>query len=114
MDIGQFKVGEMVVHFLLIIDEASLFAVAHELFRTSIQESRNSTTEEIVKGLESSWVQYFGFPNVLRCDAEGSFKGHNLGLWCQERGIELAHAPGEDLAQLGGVERLIGKLKTDS
>lgn len=114
MDIGQFKVGEMVVHFLLIIDEASHFAVAHELFRTSSQESRNSTTEEIVKGLESSWVQYFGFPNVLRCDAEGSFKGHNLGLWCQERGIELAHAPGEDHAQLGGVERLIGKLKTDS
>ena len=67
-------------------------------------------SSKLLNGFE---IQFHGFPNVIRCDAEGAFRGHNLGLWTQERGIELALAPGEEHAQLGDVERLIGKIKTD-
>ena len=66
MDIGQLKVGQQVVHFLLVMDEASHFAIAHELFRTVDGEHRNSTTSEVIRALEVGWVQVHGFPNVLR------------------------------------------------
>lgn len=41
MDIGHLKVGETVVHFLLMIDEASHYMSACELFRHPAEESRN-------------------------------------------------------------------------
>ena len=41
--LGQFVFGEDVVHVLLMIDEASRFAVAHELYRHPKTEQRNPT-----------------------------------------------------------------------
>ena len=113
MDIGQLKIGKSVLHFLMVMDEASHFAVAGELFRHHEDDSRNATTEEIIKLFETVWVQYHGFPNVLRCDLEGAFRGHNFSLWSQERGVELSFVPGEDHEQIGEVERMIGKIKQD-
>ena len=114
MDIGQLKVGNTVIHFLLMMDEASRFASICELFRHPITESRNATTEEIIVALETHWCQHHGFPGVIRADPEGSFRGYNLSLWAQERGIDLALTPGEDHGQTGDVEALIGKIKHDT
>ena len=52
MDIGQLKVGTITTHFLLMMDEASHFAVAAEVFRTGEGESRNATTQEIIQAIE--------------------------------------------------------------
>ena len=114
VDIGQLPVGEQVVHFMLMIDEASKFCVAAELFRHPRQESRNSTTQEVIQKFETFWVQYHGFPNVLRTDPEGCFRGTDLETWCSERGIDLQHCPGEDHGQIGVVESTIGKIKQDA
>ena len=114
MDVGQFPFGDLMVHVLIMVDEASRFAVAHELFRHSRDVSRNPTTDEIIRALEQSWCQYHGYPNVLRSDPEGCFRGNELDRWAASRGIELAPCVGEDHGQIGVVESLIGKLKTDT
>ena len=83
-------------------------------FRHSADESRNATTSEIILALETHWVPHHGLPGVIRTDPEGSFRGYNLNLWAQERGVELVHSPGEDHGQTGDVEAMIGKIKTDT
>ena len=72
------------------------------------------TTSEIILALETHWVPHHGLPGVIRTDPEGSFRGYNLNLWAQERGVELVHSPGEDHGQTGDVEAMIGKIKTDT
>ena len=91
LDIGQLHVGNTVIHFLVLLDEASHFASACELFRHSADESRNATASEIILALETHWVQHRGLPGVMRTGPEGSFRGYNLNLWAQERGVELVH-----------------------
>ena len=113
MDVGQISVGSETLHVLFLIDEASRFAVAWELFRTGKTEHRNSTSEEVVSALERAWVQYHGYPNVLRCDPEGSFRGNHLSQWCSERGVALEPCPAEAHEQIGIVEATIGKIKED-
>ena len=114
MDVEQFAYGDTMIHVLIMVDEASRFAVGHELFRHSRDTSRNPTSEEIVRALEQSWCQYHGNPNTLRCDPEGCFRGTMLLEWAASRGIELAPCVGEDHGQIGVVESLIGKLKSDT
>ena len=86
-DVGQFVFGEVVVHVLLMIDEASRFAVAHELYRQPKTEQRNPTSQEIILALERSWIAYHGLPNVLRTDLRAvsgvlSWKsGQRLAVW---------------------------------
>lgn len=75
-------------------------------------QPRNPETLPLKK-FERSWVQYFGLPNVIRCDLEGSFRGYNFSLWSQERGVEMSVCPAEDHGQIGEVESLIGKIKED-
>lgn len=114
MDIGQFPYEEQVIHVLFMIDEASRFLVAHELFRHHKKESMNATTSRIITAVESSWVQYHGLPNVIRHDPEGCFRGVLLDEWAKSRGVELQPCPGEDHGQIGIVEATIGKIKTDA
>ena len=114
MDIGQFPFEETVIHVLFMIDEASRFLVAHELFRHHKKESMNATTPRIISAIESSWVQYHGLPNVIRHDPEGCFRGILLDEWARSRGVELQPCPGEDHGQIGVVEATIGKIKTDA
>ena len=101
------------MHVLFMVDEASHYMNVHEMFRHHHKESRNSTTEEVIKALEVSWIQYHGFPCVLKCDPEGAFRGHNFGLWGQERGIDIQPCAAEDHGAIGDVESLIGKIKND-
>ena len=114
MDIGQLQKGDEVLHFLLMCDEASHLVVGYELFRHHPKQSRNATTEEIIRALETSWIQYHGYPNLLKYDSEGAFRGHNFGVWGQERGIEMHPCPGEDHGAIGDIESLIGKVKSDA
>ena len=113
-DIGQLPVGDEVLHFLLMVDEASRFTVAAELFRHSKDSSRNATSNEIIRAVEQSWVQYHGYPGVIRTDPEGCFRGTAWIEWAQVRGVELAPCAGEDHSQIGVVEATIKKIKNDA
>ena len=113
-DLAQLNYGDEVIHFMLMIDEASRFCMVAEVCRHHKSESRNATTEEAIRVLETFWVQVHGYPNVLRTDPEGCFRGNELASWCASRGIDLQHCPGEDHGQIGIVEATIGKIKQDA
>jgi hypothetical protein len=104
VDIGHFQVGPDTISVLFFIDEASRFMAAHELFRHPRAESRNATTEEVIRGIEQTWIQHHGVPNTMRCDPEGCFRGLALEEFCVTRGIELSPCPAEDHGQIGIVE----------
>ena len=111
MDGAQVAVGDQVLHVLIFVDEASRFTVGWELYRCPRGESRNPTTDEIIQALERAWVQYHGYPNVLRMDPEGAFRGTALGEWAASRGISLEPCPAEDHGQIGIVEATIRTIK---
>ena len=113
VDIGHFQVGPDTISVLFFIDEASRFMAAHELFRHPRAESRNATTEEVIRGIEQTWIQHHGVPNTMRCDPEGCFRGLALEEFCVTRGIELSPCPAEDHGQIGIVEASLGKIKDD-
>ena len=114
VDIGQLNVGEITLHIMIMVDEASRFMVACELFRHPKSESRNCTSQEAIHALERAWVQYHGYPNVLRSDPEGCFRGTLVDNWCTSRGIEHQPCPAEDHSQIGVVEAMIKKVKEDA
>ena len=65
----------------------------------------------MIHALETVWIQRHGYPNKIRLDAEGAFRGTDLGSWASEAGVELDVIPAEDHGQIGGVERMGGVLK---
>lgn len=99
---------------MLIVDEATHFAVAAELFRRHVDEGRNATAEEALKAMEQAWIQSYGFPDKVRLDPEGCFRSRLLEDWAAARGIEVLPSPGEAHHQTGQVETLIGKIKADA
>ena len=113
MDIGEVIVNKEKLHVLFLIDEASRYLAAHELFRIPRTASRNATSEEVVRAIEQTWVQHHGLPNIIRCDPEGCFRGAVFSDWCKSRGVDLQPCPGEDHGQIGIVESTLGKIKED-
>ena len=111
MDAFFFRHRGQVHHFLLMLDEASSFAVVKEVKVHPAEESENITTAEVITTLEESWSQIFGYPSRLRCDAEGAFRGTDLAMWCSERGIDMIHVPAEHHQATGAVEKAIGELR---
>ena len=111
MDAFFFRRRGQAHHFLLMLDEASSFAVVKEVKVHPAEESENITTAEVITTLEESWSQIFGYPSRLRCDAEGAFRGTDLAMWCSERGIDMIHVPAEHHQATGAVEKAIGELR---
>ena len=114
VDNAELKVGNEVIHFMLIADEATHLIVAAYLFTRNNVEGRNATAEEAVRAIEQHWVQMFGLPATLRLDPEGCFRSKFLEEWAAERGVEVLPNPGEAHQQTGLVESLIGKVKKDA
>ncbi|CAE7032785.1 RE1 [Symbiodinium natans] len=111
IDHVDFRYQDTVVQILVMTDEASQYTVACEMHRRHHEVSRNATTDEVIAALEREWVMRYGFPNKIRLDAEGAFKGTSLGEWAAEAGVELDVIPAEDHSQIGVVERMGGVLK---
>eukprot|EP00435_Cladocopium_sp_Y103_P026888 s2772_g6.t1 len=111
MDTFYFKYGDQVHHFLLMLDEASGFAVVKQFSVHHEEDHQNITTAETLQILQQSWFQYFGMPHRIRCDLEGAFRGDLLEIFCKERGIELTLCPAEHHESIGEVERNVGELK---
>ncbi|CAE7708420.1 RE2, partial [Symbiodinium microadriaticum] len=105
------RFGQEVFHFLLMVDEASGFCQVEEVMRHSEKESRNVTTAQVVRTLESRWCQLFGFPETIKLDPEGAFRGLDLGEYCASRGIELGFVPAEYHQGISEAERTIGTIR---
>ncbi|CAE7907904.1 bacA, partial [Symbiodinium necroappetens] len=90
------RCGDTVMHFLLMVDEASGFAVIREMFSHPEENHRNMTGPEVVQVLQEAWFQYFGYPETLKLDLEG---------------IDLVPAPAEYHEMIADVEREIGYVR---
>ena len=111
MDTFFFRYGDQVHHYLLMLDEASGFAVVKEFAAHGEEEHQNISTATTIQIIQESWIQYFGMPHRIRCDLEGAFRGDQLQHFCRERGIELTQCPAEHHESIGEVERNVGELK---
>ena len=111
MDNAEITVDQTTVHIMLMIDEASRLLCPHFLFEHPADQSRNATGEEVVTGLQDSWIRHFGMPAKLRLDPEGAFRSNTLVQWCEERGIEVFPCAAEAHEQIGIAERAIQTVK---
>lgn len=111
MDNMEFTVGDVTYHFQVMIDEASSYGVVSFLFKHPVQEGRNVTSAEALESFHRSWIQYFGYPKILKLDKEGAHRGRDVEEWAESHGVELQAVPAEAHEHIGKVERLIGSLK---
>ena len=105
------RFGTEVFHYLLMVDEASGFCIIEEVLRHSEKEMKHVTTAQVIKVLETRWCQIFGFPETLKLDPEGAFRGYDLGEYCASRGIYLDVVPAEYHESISEVERSIGTIR---
>lgn len=112
IDNAEFTVGEKTYHLMVMVDEASRLMCAHFLFSHPKEESRNATAEEVVAGINDTWVRHYGMPAKIRLDPEGAFRSTMFGSWCEERGVEVFPCAAEAHEQIGVVERSIQTLKS--
>ena len=105
------RFGQEVFHFLLMVDEASGFCQVEEVMRHSEKESRNVTTAQVIRTVETRWCQLFGFPETIKLDPEGAFRGLDLADYCSSRGIELGFVPAEYHQGISEAERTIGTIR---
>ena len=105
------RCGPKVYHFLLMVDEASGFAVIREMFSHPEEERRNMTGPEVVQVLQEAWFQYFGYPDTLKLDLEGALRSTVLREACLDKGVDLISAPAEYHETIADVEREIGYVR---
>ena len=70
------------------------------------------TANQFVETFGEHWVQYFGFPNQLRVDPDGSFRSHVVQEYCDRHQIMLDIIPGEAHWKVGICEQAIQGTKT--
>ena len=111
LDNMEFTVGDYTYHFQVMIDEASSYGVVGFLFHHHIHEGRNVSSLEMLESFYKSWIQYFGYPKILKLDREGAHRGREVEEWAESHGVEIQAIPAEAHGHIGKVERLIGSLK---
>lgn len=112
IDNAEFPADGKVIHCMIMVDEASRLTCVHLLFEHEKSESRNATAEEVIKALEETWVRHYGLPSKIKLDPEGAFRSSALGLWGEERGVEILPCAAECHGQIGVVERSIQAIKS--
>lgn len=111
LDNMEFTMGEITYHFQVMIDEASSYAAVGFLFQHHVQEGRNVSSPEMLESFHKCWIQYFGYPKILKLDREGAHRGREVEEWGESYGVEIQAIPAEAHGHIGKVERLIGSLK---
>ena len=105
------RCGATVYHFLLMVDEASGFAVVREMFSHPEEDHQNMSGPEVVQVLQEAWFQYFGYPDMIKLDLEGALRSRALHEACADKGIDLVPAPAEYHEMIADVEREIGYVR---
>eukprot|EP00439_Symbiodinium_sp_Y106_P058651 s5262_g8.t1 len=105
------RMGNEVFHYVLMVDEASGFCMIEEMMRHPDSQMRQMTTAQVCRVLETRWFQIFGFPENIKLDPEGAFRGLELREYCLSRGVELLPVPAEFHEGISEVERTIGTIR---
>ncbi|CAE7435674.1 unnamed protein product [Symbiodinium sp. CCMP2592] len=105
------RLSNQVHHFVLMVDEASGYAVIREAFRHSEEEHQNLSGGQMVEILREAWFAYFGYPEQLKMDLEGAHRSTVLSEECLTHGIEIVAAPAEHHQAIAEVERTIGHVR---
>ena len=107
MDVKEYKTNTHKLKYLLFVDEASRLVKTKLLFKIPNNQHRNATTEEIIRAFETDWEEFFGCPEILRHDPEGSMVSTEIMQAFSAKGIRLLATAGEAHWQLGITERTI-------
>ena len=77
LDNMEVTIGDTTYNFQIIIDEASGYGAGALLFTHPALpgHSRNATTPEVIEAFHRTWVQYFGYPRMIKLDKEGAHRG---------------------------------------
>eukprot|EP00435_Cladocopium_sp_Y103_P048422 s1300_g14.t1 len=104
--------------FLLVIDEGSRFRIGRVL-----GEGRkyHVGASQFLETFQECWIQYFGLPDTLRLDPDGTFRSKAVEEYCDRHQIFLDVIPGEAHWKLGtcenavkGVKELMTRVALDS
>ena len=90
--------------FLLLIDEGSRFRVCRLLGEG---KKYHATAAQFISTFQECWSQYFGLPNSLRIDPDGTFRSTAVEDFCDRSRIFLDIIPGEAHWKLGVCEQAI-------
>eukprot|EP00435_Cladocopium_sp_Y103_P050270 s2801_g15.t1 len=90
--------------FLMLIDEGSRFRVGRLLGEG---KKFHATAAQFLTTFQESWTQYFGYPNTLRLDPDGSFRSTHVEEFCDRHRIFLDVIPGEAHWKLSACEQAI-------
>ena len=57
--------------------EASGYGAGNFLFKHPADpgHTRNTTTAESLEAIHKTWIQYFGYPKMIKLDKEGAYRG---------------------------------------
>ena len=94
--------------FLLVIDEGSRFRIGRVL-----GEGRkyHVGASQFLETLQECWCQYFGLPDTLRLDPDGTFRSKAVEEYCDRHQVFLDMIPGEAHWKLGICENAIKGVK---
>lgn len=94
--------------FVLFIDEGSRFRVG----RMVLEGSKPHVNSPLfLSTFRDAWIQYFGHPQTLRVDPDGTFRSAMVQDFCDRHRIHLDIIPGEAHWKLGICEQAIGGVK---
>ena len=97
------------VELLLLIGEGSRFRMGKVMCK-----GRKQTMNAMMftNYLREGWRQYFGYPQNLRLDPAGAFRGNEVERFCDKHGIDLDFIPDEADWKVGVCEQAIQGFKT--
>ena len=83
--------------YLNILDDATTYQVLEHL--------PDRSEETVTRALVGGWLRYFGCPDQMVLDAEGSFRGFKFETLMAQSGIQIRFVPPDAHYQLGKAER---------
>ena len=109
-DLGYWThpVSQQQVQFLMVVDEGSRFRVGRVLLEG---KKSHASAALFLETLRTCWIQYFGLPNVLRVDPDGSFRSTAVAEFCDRNQVYLDIIAGEAHWKLSACEQAIQAAK---
>ena len=90
--------------FLLAVDEGSRFRVGRVLGKG---KKYHVGASQFLETFQEAWCQYFGLPDTLRVDPDGTFRSKAVEDYCDRHNVFLDIIPGEAHWKLGVCENAI-------
>ena len=109
-DMGTWEhpVSGQTFQFLVVIDEGSRFRVGRVLGEG---KKYHVGASQFLETFQECWSQYFGLPDTLRVDPDGTFRSNAIAEYCDRHKVFLDIIPGEAHWKLGTCENAVKGIK---